>query len=127
MIHFYIHCLKIDSFLASVRVLILVLLMCFLYDLHEYIDIFKKNNNIKNDISNDIDYVEDNIIELYYKNKLYDINEQVNTILSPLIIENKYNRLEELLNNIIAIYHTNKDKKKEYYSYILHIKNITIE
>ena len=113
--------------MASVRVLILVLLMCFLYDLHEYIDIFKKNNNIKNDISNDIDYVEDNIIELYYKNKLYDINEQVNTILSPLIIENKYNRLEELLNNIIAIYHTNKDKKKEYYSYILHIKNITIE
>ena len=113
--------------MASVRVLIAVLLMCFLYDLHEYIDIFKKNNNIKNDISNDIDYVEDNIIELYYKNKLYDINEQVNTILSPLIIENKYNRLEELLNNIIAIYHTNKDKKKEYYSYILHIKNITIE
>ena len=113
--------------MASVRVLIAVLLMCFLYDLHEYIDIFKKNNNIKNDISNDIDYVEDNIIELYYKNKLYDINEQVNTILTPLIIENKYNRLEELLNNIINIYHTNKDKKKEYYSYILHIKNITIE
>ena len=81
----------------------------------------------ENDISNDIDYVEDNIIELYYKNKLYDINEQVNTILTPLIIENKYNRLEELLNNIINIYHTNKDKKKEYYSYILHIKNITIE
>jgi hypothetical protein len=44
--------------------------MCFLYDLHEYIETFKKNNNIKNDISNDIDYVEDNIIELYYKNKL---------------------------------------------------------
>jgi hypothetical protein len=113
--------------LASVRVLIAVLLMCFLYDLHEYIETFKKNNNIKNDISNDIDYVEDNIIELYYKNKLYDINEQVNTILTPLIIENKYNRLEELLDNIITIYHTNKDKKKEYYSYILHIKNITIE
>lgn len=127
MIHFYIHCLKIDTFLSGVRVLIATLLMCFLYDLHEYIDLFKKNNNIKNDISNDIDYIEDNIIELYYKNKLYDINEQVNTILSPLIIENKYNRLEELLDNIINIYHTNKDKKKEYYSYILHIKNITIE
>ena len=101
--------------------------MCFLYDLHEYIDIFKKNNNIKNDISNDIDYIEDNIIELYYKNKFYNINEQVKTILTPLILENKYNQLEELLNNIILIYHTNKDKKKEYYSYILHIKNITIE
>jgi hypothetical protein len=101
--------------------------MCFLYDLHEYIDIFKKNNNIKNDISSDIDYIEDNIIELYYKNKFYNIKEQVNTILTPLIIENKYNQLEELLNNIILIYHTNKDKKKEYYSYILHIKNITIE
>lgn len=108
-------------------VLIAVLLMCFLYDLHEYIDIFKKNNNIKNDISSDIDYIEDNIIELYYKNKFYNIKEQVNTILTPLIIENKYNQLEELLNNIILIYHTNKDKKKEYYSYILHIKNITIE
>jgi hypothetical protein len=95
--------------------------------LHEYIDIFKKNNNIKNDISSDIDYIEDNIIELYYKNKFYNIKEQVNTILTPLIIENKYNQLEELLNNIILIYHTNKDKEKEYYSYILHIKNITIE
>jgi NAD(P)H-nitrite reductase large subunit len=66
--------------------------MCFLYDLHEYIDIFKKNNNIKNDISNDIDYIEDNIIELYYKNKFYNINEQVKTILTPLILENKYNQ-----------------------------------
>lgn len=113
--------------MSSIRVLIFIPLMCFLYDLHEYIELFKKNNDIKNDINNDFDYIEDNIIELYYKNKLYDINEQVNTILNPLIIEKKYNRLEELLNNIILIYHTNKDKKKEYYSYILHIKNITIE
>lgn len=101
--------------------------MCFLYDLHEYMEVFKENNKIKNDISKDIDYIEDKIIELYYKNNLYDINEQINTILTPLVIEKKNNQLEELLNNIINIYHTNKDKKKRYYSYILHIKNITIE
>lgn len=103
--------------------------MCFLYELHEYVEIFKdKNNkNINDDIMNNIDAIEDNIIELYYSKNKNDIDEKIGNMLNPYIIQNKYKFFEELLYNIVKIYHINIDKKKEYYTYLYYIKNIIIE
>ena len=110
--------------------------MCFLYELHEYIELLKEQYNFNEKISNDIDDVENNIIDIYYNNNIYNLKEQINTILSQLIIEeseeSKASELsqkifKEMKENIIDIYGINKKKKKEYYSYICDIKNIIIE
>jgi hypothetical protein len=107
--------------------------MCFLYELHEYIELLKEQYNFDEKISDDIDNVENNIIDIYYNNKIFNLNEQINTILSQLIIEdskvsNMSNKIfKEMKENIIDIYGINKKKKKEYYSYICDIKNIIIE
>jgi hypothetical protein len=114
--------------------------MCFLYELHEYIEILKKKYNFDEKIGDVIDNIENNIVDIYYNNKIYNINEQINTILSQLTIENSEaseasgtsgtssNKIfKEMKENIIDIYGINKKKKKEYYSYICDIKNITIE
>jgi hypothetical protein len=114
--------------------------MCFLYELHEYIEILKKKYNFDEKIADIIDNIENNIVDIYYNNKIYNINEQINTILSQLTIENSeaneasgmsgtsINKIfKEMKENIIDIYGINKKKKKEYYSYICDIKNITIE
>ena len=110
--------------------------MCFLYELHEYIELLKEQYNFNEKISNDIDDVENNIIDIYYNNNIYNLKEQINTILSQLIIEESETGEEselsqkifkEMKENIIDIYGINKKKKKEYYSYICDIKNIIIE
>ena len=113
--------------------------MCFLYELHEYIELLKEQYNFNEKISNDIDDVENNIIDIYYNNNIYNLKEQINTILSQLIIEESEKGEEseasklsqkifkEMKENIIDIYGINKKKKKEYYSYICDIKNIIIE
>jgi hypothetical protein len=111
--------------------------MCFLYELHEYIEILKKKYNFDEKIADIIDNIENNIVDIYYNNKIYNINEQINTILSQLTIEanetsgmsgTSSNKIfKEMKENIIDIYGINKKKKKEYYSYICDIKNITIE
>ena len=110
--------------------------MCFLYELHEYIELLKEQYNFNEKISNDIDDVENNIIDIYYNNNIYNLKEQINTILSQLNIEESETGEEselsqkifkEMKENIIDIYGINKKKKKEYYSYICDIKNIIIE
>ena len=110
--------------------------MCFLYELHEYIELLKEQYNFNEKISNDIDDVENNIIDIYYNNNIYNLNEQINTIFSQLTIEeneeneendNRCKIINEMKENIIDIYGINKKKKKEYYSYICDIKNIIIE
>jgi hypothetical protein len=110
--------------------------MCFLYELHEYIELLKEQYNFNEKISNDIDDVENNIIDIYYNNNIYNLKEQINTILSQLIIEESEESeaselsqkiFKEMKENIIDIYGINKKKKKEYYSYICDIKNIIIE
>jgi hypothetical protein len=104
--------------------------MCFLYELHEYIELVKEQYNFNEKISDDIDDIESNIIDIYYNNKIYNLNEQINSILSQLIIEESDKRhkiIKEMKENIIDIYGINKMKKKEYYSYICDIKNIIIE
>jgi hypothetical protein len=107
--------------------------MCFLYELHEYIELLKKQYSFNEKNVDDIDDIESNIIDIYYNNKIYNLNEQVNTILSQLIIEegeesnNRQKIIKEMKENIIDIYGINKIKKKEYYSYICDIKNIIIE
>lgn len=107
--------------------------MCFLYELHEYIELLKEQYNFNEKISNDIDDVENNIIDIYYNNNIYNLKEQINTILSQLIIEEsdagekREKIIKEMEENIIDIYGINKKKKKEYYSYICDIKNIIIE
>jgi len=104
--------------------------MCFLYELHEYIELLKKQYNFNEKIADDIDDIESNIIDIYYNNKIYNLNEQINSILSQLIIEESDKRhkiIKEMKENIIDIYGINKMKKKEYYSYICDIKNIIIE
>ena len=107
--------------------------MCFLYELHEYIELLKEQYNFDEKISDDIDNVENNIIDIYYNNKIFNLNEQINIILLQLIIEdnkvsNKSHKIfKEMKENIIDIYGINKKKKKEYYSYICDIKNIIIE
>jgi hypothetical protein len=104
--------------------------MCFLYELHEYIELLKKQYNFNEKIADDIDDIESNIIDIYYNNKIYNLNEQINSILSQLIIEESDKRhkiIKEMKKNIIDIYGINKMKKKEYYSYICDIKNIIIE
>ena len=107
--------------------------MCFLYELHEYIELLKEQYNFNEKISNDIDDVENNIIDIYYNNNIYNLKEQINTILSQLIIEEsetgelRQKIFKEMKENIIDIYGINKKKKKEYYSYICDIKNIIIE
>jgi hypothetical protein len=117
--------------------------MCFLYELHEYIEILKKKYNFDEKIADVIDNIENNIVDIYYNNKIYNINEQINTILSQLTIEtNEANEaskasgtsgtssdkiFNEMKENIIDIYGINKKKKKAYYSYICDIKNIIIE
>lgn len=107
--------------------------MCFLYELHEYIELLKEQYNFNEKISNDIDDVENNIIDIYYNNNIYNLKEQINTILSQLIIEESetgelsHKIFKEMKENIIDIYGINKKKKKEYYSYICDIKNIIIE
>ena len=115
--------------------------MCFLYELHEYIELLKEQYNFDEKIIDDIDDIENNIVDIYYNNKIYDINEQIDNLLSHLIIDanekiNTYDNKEssnsckiinEMKENIIDIYGINKKKKKEYYSYICDIKNITIE
>ena len=116
--------------------------MCFLYELHEYIELLKEQYNFNEKISNDIDDVENNIIDIYYNNKIYNLNEQINSILSQLTIEDSYASdasdageasntilkiIKEMKTYIIDIYGINKKKKKEYYSYICDIKNIIIE
>jgi len=55
--------------------------MCFLYELHEYIELLKEQYNFDEKISDDIDNVENNIIDIYYNNKIFNLNEQINTIL----------------------------------------------
>jgi|UniRef100_A0A6C0LEL9 hypothetical protein len=107
--------------------------MCFLYELHEYIELLKEKYNFDEKISNDIEDVESNIIDIYYNNNIYNLKEQINTICSQLTIEaseagdKRYNIIKEMKENIIDIYGINKKKKKEYYSYICDIKNIIIE
>ena len=110
--------------------------MCFLYELHEYIELLKEQYNFNEKISNDIDDVESNIIDIYYNNNIYNLKEQINTILSQLIIEESetgeaselsHKIFKEMKENIIDIYGINKKRKKEYYSYICDIKNIIIE
>ena len=107
--------------------------MCFLYELHEYIELLKEKYNFDEKISNDIEDVESNIIDIYYNNNIYNLKEQINTILSQLIIEEsetgelRRKIFKEMKENIIDIYGINKKKKKEYYSYICDIKNIIIE
>jgi hypothetical protein len=107
--------------------------MCFLYELHEYIELLKEQYNFNEKISDDIDDVENNIIDIYYNNNIYNLNEQINSILSQLIIEESdvgelsHKIFKEMKENIIDIYGINKKKKKEYYSYICDIKNIIIE
>ena len=119
--------------------------MCFLYELREYIELLKEQYNFNEKISNDIDDVENNIIDIYYNNNIYNLKEQINTILSQLIIEESeagetgetgetgeaselsHKIFKEMKENIIDIYGINKKKKKEYYSYICDIKNIIIE
>jgi hypothetical protein len=111
--------------------------MCFLYELHEYIEILKKKYDFDEKISDVIDNIENDLVDIYYNNKIYNINEQINTILSQLTIENSEankasgmssNKIyKEMKENIIDIYGINKKKKKEYYSYICDIKNIIIE
>ena len=123
--------------------------MCFLYELHEYIEILKKKYNFDEKNADVIDNIENNIVDIYYNNKIYNINEQINTILSQLTIEtnetNEANEareasgksgtsrtssnkiFNEMKENIIDIYGINKKKKKAYYSYICDIKNIIIE
>ena len=110
--------------------------MCFLYELHEYIELLKEQYNFNEKISNDIDDVENNIIDIYYNNNIYNLKEQINTILSQLIIEESEESeaselsqkiFKEMKENIIDIYGINKKKKREYYSYICDIKNIIIE
>jgi hypothetical protein len=110
--------------------------MCFLYELHEYIELLKEQYNFNEKISDDIDDVENNIIDIYYNNNIYNLNEQINSILSQLIIEDseasytsdtRCKIIKEMKTYIIDIYGINKKKKKEYYSYICNIKNIIIE
>ena len=123
--------------------------MCFLYELHEYIELLKEQYNFDEKIIDDIDDIENNIVDIYYNNKIYDIYAQIDNILSHLNIEtneniNTYDNKEssnsskngnsksikiinEIKENIIDIYGINKKKKKEYYSYICDIKNIIIE
>lgn len=110
--------------------------MCFLYELHEYIELLKEKLYFDEKISNDIEDVESNIIDIYYNNNIYNLKEQINTICSQLTIEaseageagdKRYNIIKEMKENIIDIYGINKKKKKEYYSYICDIKNIIIE
>lgn len=117
----------------NIKFFILINLMCFLYELHEYIELFKTKNydNFNNHILNNIDNIEDNIIELYYKNNnKNDINEKINSIIMSNISnidKNKYTFFEELLYNILNIYNININKKRDYYTYIYNIKNIIIE
>ena len=119
--------------------------MCFLYEIHEYIELLKEKYNFEGKISDDIEDIESNIIDIYYNNNIYNLNEQINTILSQLTIEESYagdaneaddaneagdkrhKIIKEMKENIIDIYGINKKKKKEYYSYICDIKNIIIE
>ena len=106
--------------------------MCFLYELHEYIELFKTKNydNFNNHILNNIDNIEDNIIELYYKNNnKNDINEKINSIIMSNISnidKNKYTFFEELLYNILNIFNININKKRDYYTYIYNIKNVEL-
>jgi len=75
--------------------------MCFLYELHEYIELLKEQYNFNEKISNDIDDVENNIIDIYYNNNIYNLKEQINTILSQLIIEeSEESEASELSQNI---------------------------
>ena len=110
--------------------------MCFLYEIHEYIELLKEKYNFEGKISDDIEDIESNIIDIYYNNNIYNLNEQINTILSQLTIEEseaneagdkRHKIIKEMKENIIDIYGINKKKKKEYYSYICDIKNIIIE
>ena len=110
--------------------------MCFLYELHEYIELLKEQYNFNEKIADVIDDVENNIIDIYYNNKIYNLNEQINSILSQLTIEESdageasntiLKIIKEMKTYIIDIYGINKKKKKEYYSYICDIKNIIIE
>lgn len=110
--------------------------MCFLYELHEYIELLKEQYNFNDKIADVIDDVENNIIDIYYNNKIYNLNEQINSILSQLNIEDSdageasntiIKIIKEMKTYIIDIYGINKKKKKEYYSYICDIKNIIIE
>ncbi len=107
--------------------------MCFLYELHEYIQLLKEKYNFNEKIYDDIDDIESYIIDIYYNNNIYNLNEQINTIFSQLTIEeneendNRCKIINEMKENIIDIYGINKKKKKECYSYICDIKNIIIE
>ena len=113
--------------------------MCFLYELHEYIELLKEQYNFNEKIADVIDDVENNIIDIYYNNKIYNLNEQINSILSQLTIEESdagdageasntiLKIIKEMKTYIIDIYGINKKKKREYYSYICDIKNIIIE
>lgn len=105
--------------------------MCFLYELHEYIEILKKKYDFDEKISDVIDNIENNLVDIYYNYKIYNFKEQLNTILSQLPSDasgTSSNKIfNEMKENIIDIYGINKKKKKEYYSYICDIKNITIE
>jgi hypothetical protein len=107
--------------------------MCFLYELHEYIESLKEKYNFEGKSSDNIEDIESNIIDIYYNNNIYNLKEQINTILSQLIIEEsdagekREKIIKEMEENIIDIYGINKKKKKEYYSYICDIKNIIIE
>ena len=107
--------------------------MCFLYELHEYIELLKEKYNFEGKSSDNIEDIESNIIDIYYNNNIYNLKEQINTILSQLIIEEseagekREKIIKEMEENIIDIYGINKKRKKEYYSYICDIKNIIIE
>ena len=78
--------------------------MCFLYELHEYIELLKEQYNFDEKISDDIDNVENNIIDIYYNNKIFNLNEQINTILSQLIIEDsKVSNMSNKIFNMVLI------------------------
>ena len=65
--------------------------MCFLYELHEYIELLKEQYNFDEKIIDDIDDIENNIVDIYYNNKIYDIYAQIDNILSHLNIETNEN------------------------------------
>ena len=81
----------------------------------------KEKYNFEGKSSDNIEDIESNIIDIYYNNNIYNLKEQINTILSQLIIEdskvsNMSNKIfKEMKENIIDIYGINKKKKKEYY------------
>ena len=84
--------------------------MCFLYELHEYIELLKEQYNFDEKIIDDIDDIENNIVDIYYNNKIYDIYAQIDNILSHLNIETNENINRS--NNKAGIIKTTDNKQR---------------